>query len=295
MTKRGAGSGARRAIPWLIGIGGALAVAALLWLGLGFGPIVAGVIGVATGAGGALVFSPLAPSHLELGGPPPATVAETLARVEEAVDETERTTARLTNRQLWQSGAFTARVDELLQGMRGLARTTALASRPTVDGDVNMLYLLATDYLPAIVNLAIEHDRMHSAFSGRASRQQVEQNVHGLEQQVAVLGEALDRVETDVVRGSTQSVYEHAAFLELRFGQLDTGSVLDVSRPLPPLDGPTGAGDRGRGGHAGGAQGTGNSGIAAADPLDLGRPLDPGSDITTSDGDGGTPGLPGGR
>ena len=100
-----------------------------------------------------------------------------------------------------------------------------------------MLHVLATDYLPTIVNLAIENDRMHSTFSGRAARAEVERNVRSLEQQATVLGEALERIEADVVRGTTKSVVEHAAFLQLRFEELGTESVLDLDQPLRPAPG----------------------------------------------------------
>lgn len=218
----------------IIGLVGALASIAALWFLVELPPIVAIGIGLVMGVGAALLFAPVPPKPLDLSGPPPAGVDATLERVLASADETERAVARLRGRALWTSSSLDEQVLALVGGIRALATTPAMAARSALDGDVDMLYRLATDYLPAIVNLATEQDRMHSTFSGRTSREQVERNVRGLEEQVAILAEALDRIETDVVRGSTQSVHEHAAFLELRFERLDGDAVLDLSRLRPP-------------------------------------------------------------
>lgn len=214
----------------LVGVGTAAATVLLL----GFAPPVGIALGAALGAGAGMLFTPMAPKMLEIGstGVAPTTVPETLQAVLTSANAMENTLRRLESRPLWSGTHLDEKLADLIRGVRTLATTPALQQRTQIDGDVHMLHVLATDYLPTIVNLAIENDRMHTSFSGRASRAQVEKNVVALEEQAGILGEALDRIETDVVRGTTQSVYEHAAFLQLRFEQASTASVLDLDQPL---------------------------------------------------------------
>lgn len=223
-------------VPALVGAGVALASAAGLVFGLGFAPIAGGLIGLALGGGAGLMFSPLAPKPLQLDGPSPTTVSGMLDQAAQSADALEHTMRRLTSRPLWDGSPLDERIAHMLGAIRTLAATPALRGRTSIDGDVHMLHVISTDYLPTIVNLAIENDRMHSTFSGRSSRAQVEQNIRVLEDQAGTLGEALDRIETDVVKGATRSIREHEAFLRSRFERFGADSVLDLSKPI---DAPT--------------------------------------------------------
>lgn len=223
---------ARGLMPVLVGAGVTIAAAAGLVFGLGFAPIVAGVVGVAIGGGAGLLFAPLAATPITLDGPTPTTVAGMLDQSARSAEAMAQTMRRLTSRPLWDGSPLDERLAHMLHGIRTLAATPALRSRTSIDGDVHMLHVIATDYLPTIVNLAVENDRMHSTFSGRSSRAQVEQNIRGLEEQAGILGENLDQIETDVVKGATRSIQEHEAFLRSRFERFGSDSVLDLSTPI---------------------------------------------------------------
>ncbi|NLT27343.1 MAG: hypothetical protein GXX90_12010, partial [Microbacteriaceae bacterium] len=215
------------------GVGVFAAAAAVLFVGAAWPVGLA--IGAVIGLGSALLMTPRAPGLIEIPGTDaiaPTTVESTLDATLRSADEMDAAMRRLQSRPLWSGSDLDERIHRLIGGVRTLATTPAMQARGRIDGDVHMLHVLGTDYLPTIVNLAIENDRMHSSFSGRSARAEVEKNVRSLEQQAAVLGEALEQIEADVVRGTTKSVYEHAAFLQLRFDQLGTESVLDLDQPL---------------------------------------------------------------
>lgn len=216
-----------------VGAGAAVLSAAGLVLGLGFAPVVGMAIGAALGVGAGLMCTPLAPKPLVLGGPPPVTVNGMLDEAAQSAEQMGQTMRRLTSRPLWDGSPLDERIGQMLQGISTLAANPTLRGRQGIDGDIQMLWSLATDYMPTIVNLAIENDKMHSTFSGRSSKAQVEQSIRSLEHQAGILGEALDRIETDVVKGTTRSIAEHDAFLRSRFEQFGGDSVLDLSKPSP--------------------------------------------------------------
>lgn len=207
-----------------------VSAATIFFLGV-YWPIGLG-IGVAAGAGWALLFTPLAPSNLEIVTVNPVTVGDSLNAVSSRITAMEAAMRRLQSRPLWSNSHVDEHINHLLGRLRSLTSIQEIRQRKQVDGDIHMLYLLGTDYLPTIVNHAIENDRMHSSFSGAKSRAQVEENVRSLEEQLVVLSEVLDRIETDIVKGKTLSIQEHAAFLKMRFEQSGTASVLDLQQPL---------------------------------------------------------------
>lgn len=222
-----------------VGGGVGVATAAATTLLLGFFPPLGIAVGALVGLGAGMLMSPMAPALLAVSGdaPTPTTVQGSLDAVLGSVQAMDGTMRRLESRPLWSGTNLDERIAKLLFAIRNLANTPALRQRASVDGDVNMLYTLATDYLPTIVNLAIENDRMHVTFSGTGSRSEVEQNVRALEEQVGILGEVVDHIEMNVVRGTSQSVEEHAEFLQMRFAQSGTASVLDLNTPLASDDG----------------------------------------------------------
>ncbi|SJM57062.1 hypothetical protein [Gulosibacter sp. 10] len=191
-------------------------------------------IGAAVGAGGGLLMLPTAPRPLEVAAPEPTTVAGSLDAVQQRCAAMTAALRRPQSRPLWAGTDVDERLAGLVDRVRTLGRLPELGGRTRLDGDVRMLYQIAADYLPAVVNLAIDNDRMHSAFAGARSREQVERNVRDLEEQVAILSEVLDRIETDVVRGTTQSIQEHEAFLRLRFEQAGATPVLDLTERIDP-------------------------------------------------------------
>ena len=227
-------SGSSWVAPVAVGSGVGVAAAAATTLLLGFFPPLGIALGALVGLGAGMLMSPMAPALLAVSGdaPTPTTVQGSLDAVLASVQAMDGTMRRLESRPLWTGTQLDERIGQMLFAIRNLANTPALRQRSSVDGDVNMLYMLATDYLPTIVNLAIENDRMHVTFSGSTSRSEVEHNVRSLEEQVGILGEVVDHIETNVVRGTSQSVEEHAEFLQMRFAQAGTPSVLDLNTPI---------------------------------------------------------------
>lgn len=221
---------------WLIPAGAGVGVGVLGTLGsillLSFAPPIGIAVGVALGAGAAFVMAPDRPGHLTITAGQPDDVAGVLKEVQASCDSMESTMHKLRSSPLWSNTDVDNRIVALIRAVRNLTNMPQVAARQRIDGDVQMLYVLGTDYLPTIVNLVIDNDRMHSTFSGSTSRAQVEENVRMLGTQVTVLAEGVDHVETGVVRGTTQSVHEHAAFLQLRFEQTGSKSVLDLDTPF---------------------------------------------------------------
>ncbi len=217
------------AVGGVVGVGSALGSMLLL----SFAAPVGIAVGLILGVGAALMFTPLAPKPIAIAARvAPTTVEETLSEVARSTDELDLALSRLESRPLWHTSSLDEKLYQLTNATRSLARMPELRNRAVMDGAIQMLYTLATDYLPTIVNLAIENDRMHSTFSGQKSRRQVEQNITELEPQADVLGEVLDRIETDIVQGTTHSVHEHAEFLKARFQEVGTESVLNLNNAI---------------------------------------------------------------
>ena len=224
----------RTLVTVLTGLGTAVAVGLGLTFLLGVAPAVSGALGLVMGGGMALMTRPGAARKIEAVQIAPTTTDGMLDACASRADEMQRQMGRLTSRQLWAGSKLDERIGEMLDGIRNLAQTPAVRGRATADGDVQTLYLLATDYLPTLVNLAIENDRMHSTFRGAGSRKGIVDNVQALDEQSAILGEALDQIEQDVVRGVSRDAAQHAAFLASRFEQARSGSLLDLKHPLSP-------------------------------------------------------------
>lgn len=233
---------ASRVPPWLApvasGAVGGTGIGVLLAVGLGMAAPFAVGVGSVVGAGIALLGAPMGPSLIEGPAREPTSVTGMLGEATASAARMDEAMRRLASRPLWAGTTLDEDIASQIGRIRTLAATPALQRRPGVDGDVRMLYVLATDYLPTIVNLAIENDRMHVSFTGRHSREDVEANIRGLDEQTGVLGEVLDRIESDIVRGTTQDVEQHAAFLRSRFAETGSSSVLDLSTPFNPTSPP---------------------------------------------------------
>ncbi|MBO1902217.1 hypothetical protein J4H92_09690 [Leucobacter weissii] len=226
--------------PRTIGLGLGAAAAALAGFGLALGlqlalPLalpIAAVVGVGVG----LLAAPARPSELVRLGVMPTTTAQALDAAAESAAATARAVGRLRGRPVWGTTGLDGELLALGSDIEGLAGQPALRSRSQTDGDVQTLFTLATDYLPTIVNLAIENDRMHASFSGGRPRAEIARNVEGLQAQTRVLGEVLERIESDVVRGVSRDAEQHAEFLRMRFAQTGAPELLDLSVPrqAPP-------------------------------------------------------------
>lgn len=227
----------RRGRAWLIGLAAGVVAALVLWLALTVWLPVALGLGAAIGVGVGLLTLPGAPKPIKKVTIEPTTTQQYLEASAASAHEIERQLSRLTSRSLWAQSHLDERIGEMTAGIRTLAETPSLAARERADGDVQTLYLLSTDYLPTLVNIMIENDRMHASFRGARSRDEVVRNVAALDEQSLILGEALERIESDVVQGVSRDAEQHAAFLASRFEQARTPLILDISRPRPGASG----------------------------------------------------------
>ena len=199
----------------------ALSVQAALALGVGLG----------MGVGVGLLSAPMPPRPIRIVDVEPTTTDEVLAASTASTARMREAMHRLVSGRLWSRSTLDERLADTFAAIENLASMPKLRERGVVDGDVRMLFTIATDYLPTIVNLAIENDRMHSTFRGARSIDAVEQNVRDLEVQAGILAEAVGRIETDVAEGTSRDIQQHAAFLRSRFEDVG-GGPLDLSTPL---------------------------------------------------------------
>lgn len=214
----------------LLAGGGTFVVATLaLWLLLGVVVPIAGVLGAIVGVGLGLMTLPGAAQKLQPVAVEPTSTEGFLRASRESADDMGKQMARLTSRSLWSASGLDERIGEMLGTIRTLSAIPALQGRERSDGDVQTLFRIATDYLPTLVNLAIENDRMHASFRGAGSRDTVVDNVAALDEQSAILGEALEQIEADVAKGVSRDAAQHAAFLQSRFAAARTPAILDLS------------------------------------------------------------------
>lgn len=200
-----------------------------LVLGLQLAPIIAIPIAVVLGLGIGMLVAPLRPAELRLLGVVPTTTGQALDAASASAVEMRRAMRGLEKRPLC---GETQLDEELLRqcgAIEALAALPALRERTRIDGDVQTLFTVATEYLPTIVNLAIENDRMHASFTSGRPRAEIAKNVEGLRAQALVLGEVIERIESDVVRGISRDAEQHAEFLRMRFAQTGVPDVLDLS------------------------------------------------------------------
>ena len=102
-----------------VGVGSALATMLLL----SFAAPVSVAIGLALGAGSALMFTPLAPKPIEIAGRvAPTTVEESLSEVARSTDQLDLALSRLESRPLWHNSALYENLHRLVDCTRSLAR-----------------------------------------------------------------------------------------------------------------------------------------------------------------------------
>lgn len=228
----------RRAKALITGVVTFVVGTAALWLLLGVALLIAVVLGAVIGVGLGLMTLPGAAQKIRPVAVEPTTTEGFLGASRESADDMATQMARLTSRALWSSSGLDERIVEMIGTIRTLAAIPALHDRERSDGDVQTLYRIATDYLPTLVNLAIENDRMHASFRGARSRDRVVGNVAALDEQSAILGEALEQIETDVAQGVSRDAAQHAAFLQSRFAAARTPAILDLSASNATSSGP---------------------------------------------------------
>lgn len=227
-----------QALGWTVGVGGALAAGAGMILGLSITPIIAVPIAAVVGLGLGLIAAPLRPAELVRLGITPTSTQQALDAAVDSAKAMRKAVRGLSQRAVWGETTLDEELLQMCDAIEALAAQPAIRNRPQIDGDVQTLFTVATDYMPTIVNLAIENDRMHASFSSGRSQAEIRKNIEGLHAQTLVLGEVIEHIESDVVRGITRDAEQHAEFLRTRFQQTGASDLLNlnVSMPTSPPD-----------------------------------------------------------
>ncbi|APX33624.1 hypothetical protein BH708_13875 [Brachybacterium sp. P6-10-X1] len=233
--------GRRRSGLFSLGIpllAGGLVGAACLVVGLGtaiLGPL--GALGIAAGAGllaaggsGVAVRALRSPRTPQVTSGPvgPQGTAEMLEKVRGATAETRERTRALRRRASEPTVGLTLEhVETLLRRIDALADSEQLRAQRPYEGEVTMLEGMATRYLPELVDAAADIIGFLETFAGSA-RQEALENLEGIDRQLAVLGDGLEQIESDLVAGVSRSLEVHAEFLRTRFADQHLNPIIDV-------------------------------------------------------------------
>lgn len=201
-------------------IGGAGLVAPLL-AGLG--------IGVVVGGGTAFLLRNRTQKPVRLGDATELPVG-TRAALEKIVHSTKHQRRSLTRMRRARPGPAVRpvlnRAELLLQRINALVGSAALQSRRASDDDVLMLEGMAARYVPELVRALEDTAGFLSPVTGEA-REKALTNLQSIDQQLAALGEELDRIEHDLVAGVTRSLDVHSEFLRRRLPEQGRGPLED--------------------------------------------------------------------
>jgi hypothetical protein len=225
----------RLAVPGVVGIVGAVAVTLGLWLALDFSPLIAGGLGIVIGGGGAALAIPAKPD------PEPTDAERIAASLDEirvrAVTEGER--IRGLRSPLWREGETGASAKRRLMAaceqLHGVASLPDIVARTHVDGDILLLHAIATETLPNVIGLAVENDRMYPSASP-AARSEISALAEGIGEQARILAEAIGRIESDVVAGTSRDIRQHLEYVRARFAKLDIEDSADFDRAFRELE-----------------------------------------------------------
>lgn len=108
-----------------------------------------------------------------------------------------------------------------------LAQSDVIQGRDPYDGTLAMLDGIATRYLPELMENLDDTIDFINKFSGQA-QQDALANLSAVSEQLGSLGEALEKVERDIVKGTTHSLDVHAEFLRQRLAQGSTSPIIDA-------------------------------------------------------------------
>ncbi|MFB9999161.1 hypothetical protein ACFFLC_00160 [Brachybacterium conglomeratum] len=118
-------------------------------------------------------------------------------------------------------------VDALLTRIDALVGAEQLqAMRPSA-GEVTMLEGIATRYVPDLVDAAADIISFLRTFAGSA-REEALANLASIDRQLDVLGEGVERIESDLVGGVSHSLEVHSEFLRQRFADQHLDPIIDV-------------------------------------------------------------------
>lgn len=145
-----------------------------------------------------------------------AAAADTRRQITDLREDTTEPRAR---RALADAEALTDRIG-------ALTGSEAIRGRSALDGSLTMLDGIATRYLPDLVEATARNIGFLSTFSGDARAEALD-NLGSVDRQLGVLGEGLERIESDVVAGTSHSLEVHAEFLRSRFADQHLPTIID--------------------------------------------------------------------
>lgn len=118
-------------------------------------------------------------------------------------------------------------VDSLITRIDALVGAEQLqALRPSA-GEVMMLEGIADRYVPELVDAASDTIGFLQTFAGSA-RQEALENLESVDQQLEVLAEGVEQIESDIVGGVSRSLEVHSEFLRMRFADQHLNPIIDV-------------------------------------------------------------------
>lgn len=208
----------------VLGLGAALAAPLLVAGG-------AAGVGVLAAGGSGLLLRATRPSPsalLEADGDIAEPTQQMLEQILQATSATRTRTATLrTAASEPAAGLALEHVESLLRRIDALVGSETIQSLRPYAGEVTMLEGMATRYLPELVDATEDTIGFLATFQGSA-RQEALDNLTGIDEQLTVLGEGLERIEGDVVAGVYRSLEVHSEFLRTRFADQHLSPLIDI-------------------------------------------------------------------
>lgn len=207
-----------------VGLATALAAPVILaGAALGIGVIAAGGSGLALRAG-----SRAEHPQLTAAATIPGSTLEILEQILRSTADLRSRTAALRPRASDPAAALVLDdIDALLGRIDALTATETIQAQRRSAGELTMLEGMATRYLPNLVGAADDTIGFLATFSGGA-REEALANLENIDRQLGVLGEGLERIEKDIVKGVSRDLEVHAEFLRTRFADHHLNPIIDV-------------------------------------------------------------------
>lgn len=213
-------------------LGGGLGISTFLLLGVssligGAGlvaPLLAGLgVAVVVGGGSGMLLRNRSPQPVRLDRANAEIPAGTRSMLEKIVKDSRQQRRRLHRMQRRARGSAVSqildRAETLLLRIDALLGSAAIQSRRASDPDVMLLEGMADRYLPDLVDALEDTVSFLGPTTTEDARARAIENLHSVDEQLAVLGGSIDRLENDIVAGVTRSLDVHSEFLRARFSE----------------------------------------------------------------------------
>ncbi|WP_232820397.1 hypothetical protein [Brachybacterium sp. YJGR34] len=219
-------------------LGGGLGISVFMVLGVSsliggaglLAPLLAGLgVGVVAGGGLGLLLRNRAPRTVRVpaAGEMPSGTRSTLETIARTSTQQRKRLARMRRHRPDPAVApVLDRAEALLQKIDALVASGSLQSRRSSDADLQMLDGMAERYVPDLVGALEDTVGFLGPHTGGA-RDQAYANLRSIDQQLAVLGDRVERLENDLVAGVTRTLDVHSEFLRSRFPEDEDHPLLD--------------------------------------------------------------------